>query len=335
MLYPSILFLKRRLSRRFNKAFCFWTAEGAEPVGDCLDVTLIGDACLHLTRVRYWPKTNFRLWTLAESNKRLLQEFYALRDDQVGTISRYSLVPIQTKFINWPDLSQGVTFIASARASRRKGWVSTFEFIAELQRRFPGKIDLEICGPGWVLPKKNLLHLNEWINKSSLEKPPINLGDKGFDWIPRDKKKRIFIQFSSDFFEDFGVSAAQAEAVGLPCLVTDHAGLAEMHTAIKIPLEVLGPFFEKPQKLKQQAIKAVDFFLRSYQPGRTRIKKIARTDSAKPTPISYDELKRITDRLKESEKKFLSTLHNRQRYPKKGAGGKLMKRIMKALAPVS
>lgn len=148
-------------------------------------LVLLGDSPYFFSFPTRWPlEGNFYLWTLCSSLRNLLINYVGLPADSVGLISRYDLFPMTTPSYK---LSEVDSLIYSGRDVPGKLVSSLREVSHQLG------LPLNECGPGL-------------------------LQDHGQEWVSKYKGRPAFITFSHYRFEDFSVSAAEAQSWGLPVI---------------------------------------------------------------------------------------------------------------------
>lgn len=198
-----------------------------------------------------WPTDRkFRFYTLSHAHKELLiNAFPKFQKKQISVIPRYAIFPIKKKtsleMINW---NRSLKLIFSGRFEDQDKNLDVVTKVAHcLQTVYDIDLELVICGPG---KNSSDIHFSElkW------KKQPIFLGDLGTNWLKKISGNKVLMHFSTSVREDFGVSIAQAQELGLPVILSDWGGHKDVDQGIfiKIPARLI-----KQGKKNERAIRKI------------------------------------------------------------------------------
>ncbi|MES2854843.1 MAG: hypothetical protein V4692_03215 [Bdellovibrionota bacterium] len=223
---PSVPMLDAAMSKFFESrsSESFKMVRGTDQTWpqtkNTIDVVLYSSAVARLTDRRLWNvRQKYRLWTLSSRLSHLITEMSGIPSANVGTIDRYQL--FRAKNLKY-DLESSDSFVVANRAAPGKNSYLSLALAMSLksQKRY-SKHRIYICGPS--LPKSPLS--NEF-------KDVEVLGDLGKNWVREIPARRpVLISLSLLPNEDFGVSIAQAQASGMPVIISDWYGHGDVHRA--------------------------------------------------------------------------------------------------------
>lgn len=182
------------------------------------DIVLMGDV-LSLLQFIDFSKDNplIRLWCLSHKHAELISEIFQIPISYIGVIPRYKLFRIMKNPRMFPTPKEPMTLVLASRWIIHKKNKQALELSDLLRNKweadvriihaFPSKLDLQTA-------KKFIDDLK--IRDIEL----ITKGKNWFNFIEKHYPNPVFISLSNDIFEDFGVSLAQVEARGWPCILS-------------------------------------------------------------------------------------------------------------------
>lgn len=187
-------------------------------------IVLFGNYLRSLSEMALWPGQEVRIWVLSTSIQKIVCEFTKLQKDQVGVISRNEILNAQ----NFKkDLSKN--FFYSGRISRQKNISELILISYFLQTHYDANYQLELVGEFDQLNQDDLgrfdykfayqENINQLIANLVFKTPPIFHGKfSKSDWLKVVQGEKSFINVSTFFMEDYGMSVQQA-------LAYEHSGL--------------------------------------------------------------------------------------------------------------
>jgi glycosyltransferase involved in cell wall biosynthesis len=202
----------------------------ADACGQKPNLVLQGGVLAQLANCQSWPVRNMRLWVLSQAMKNLLITIYGLEEREIGVIPRYTLFPLRAQFCY--SKHAPLNFIYAGRITPEKGVLHLLHFVSRLQMTTALDASLTLCGDLMSTAPPN----SSWSSISKAEwgrtvsqtlqqlpwkkKPQIVSGLGPTEWINLKRKNPIYINFSQSTHEDFGVSLAQAQALGWPAVLS-------------------------------------------------------------------------------------------------------------------
>jgi glycosyltransferase involved in cell wall biosynthesis len=211
--HPSIRILTSKLRRAIRPAsdvihFFSHAHRPKEKTRDVQDLVCLGDAPLALLEPE-WINTRgtYRVWTYSSALYRVMTEYIGLDAAKVGYIDRYKFFDLSKKRYS---LGSSQSFVIAQRDFPGKNLAAALELAFELRRtKFP-RHPIYVCGPR---AEPSALQGYDGITF---------LGDLGSHWFNDPHLRRAaLVNLSTSHHEDFGISIAQAQARGMPIIVSD------------------------------------------------------------------------------------------------------------------
>jgi hypothetical protein len=215
-----------------------------------LHVVLMGDFVSQILKYEKWPRRPMHLWVLSTAVKNVLVQLFGFPENSVGVIPRYELFPIKKRLRPFPSIDSEWTMIFGGRIVPSKNLDFALRTVSFLQNEFGQKVNLKCFGP---IGNQARLNLHEGLKGSFEErirslcenlpfkmKPEFLPAQSGKQWL--EGKNSVCISFSSFHMEDLGVSIAQAQTNGMPCIMTEWGGHADVvgSNIFKFPIHYLG-----------------------------------------------------------------------------------------------
>lgn len=203
------------------------------------DVLLMGKYFERLFQLDYWPNTEFNLFCLSSQIRNILINVFSIESDVIGCLSRYELFPIKNKTIKPFCLTKTTHFFFSGRLSAQKNIEFLIYTIFYLQIFYSSEIKLTLIGNFDNEYHHDLLgfHFMDYSSKitkilSDLPwigcRPDIISGLGEHSWIPKIPNEGVFFSTSSLISEDFSVTSAQLQQLGIPQLVPFWGGFKDV-----------------------------------------------------------------------------------------------------------
>lgn len=301
--------LKQALKSFFNsEPFIYFDAENesltSEWIQACLNkntvnVVLVGSPLSRFAQINLWPE-RLILWVLDQSQKNVLINFAKIPAQKINVIPRYELFPILKRQRAFPKINDKFTLVYGGRFATAKGVFHCINLAKTLQVDYGLKVELHLCGHfDQMTPHNHLYSLSESdFKKVLLSKiktndwttpPALHLHENEDSWLKLKYQNPVFISLSQHTHEDFGVSLAQAQENGWPCILSPwgahHSAIQRNVFFIKNNFSV----FSEQKKVESDAqLFAEDFvhFLKN----KAKTNKTKLPKSRKTVPISRPEI---------------------------------------------
>jgi glycosyltransferase involved in cell wall biosynthesis len=198
-----------------------------------LHIVFLGGFLGRFLNAGLWPSHPYQLWVMCHSAKTSLTRITGLEPSLIGVIPRYQLFPVQKRPQKFPTLGKPMTLIFAGRISRVKGVFTILAFANRLQMHHRLPIKLVFLGEfaetqpaDRSAPLISSAQLKEQvyarIKSLSWSQAPDFVHSLGpSEWTKLKWENPIFVSLSQLTHEDFGVSLAQAQALGWPCILSD------------------------------------------------------------------------------------------------------------------
>ncbi len=214
------------------------------PTTQILDVVLFGDFLEELAKFGEWPKKNsYRIWVLCQSARDVLVELVGFEKNQIGVLPRQALFPQITPEHEFPPSDSNFTLVYSGRFVSNKNFDIFLRVASELQTEY-GFRNMKVKAYGFypVLEQElsstfaYLVLKLKWINA-----PEFYTEAGPHEWVTDTKGDSVIMSLSKHRREDFGVSVAQAQVAGWPCILSDWGGHRDVSGAnvLKIPAPLI------------------------------------------------------------------------------------------------
>lgn len=251
--WPSISFLKPKIKKFLaaQGAKCVLFADDSLPLilnrkfksTDTIDIVLFGNFLSDILNCYTWPNKKLRIWVLCERSKNCLVKIFKIKPTHVGVIPRSAIFEPQRRR---PAVSpeKEITFVYSGRVSRCKNIETLIFTVWNLQNKYDAKLIILGKADGLGIPSKgikdissvqyakkiqSLIYRLKWKEKPNWIK---NLGPN--EWKNKKFKNPILINLSTHTKEDFNVSAAQAEQMQWPAILSDWGAFADTQFRFKL-----------------------------------------------------------------------------------------------------
>lgn len=180
-----------------------------------------------------WPNKNFKFWCLSSKVQMVLIDLLKLPADSINVIPRYQLFE-KNQFLKYCDLKQDVQIVYSGRLSSQKNIEMVLAFGEILKEKIHKKVEILLLGEWDNLAPKNRGRYQINSYQKIVEKFQSNLKIKQSvsfihhlnyeEWLNQLSSNCILVNFSNFVCEDFGVSIAQAQQLGIPIILSKWGG---------------------------------------------------------------------------------------------------------------
>lgn len=301
--YPSLMILQDKVSDYFHRIHGTYTSAFPNhacdliwPGQEIIDVVLFGDALQTIVWAKNWPrKPKYRLWVLCHDMKRIINDLVGIPLSSIGVIPRYEIFPMPQSPYPLPSTKENFHFVMSSSYALSKNIELTIGVVNEIQKRSQGEVKLTICSPK---PEEYLAR--NAIKKLKWKFTPEIKGDLGLNWQETLPKDSVMINFSTNLFEDFGVSAAQAQEVGFPLIVSDwgaHKDLAG-ENILKVPPSVFGHHITK-ENMQSRITRTVDFIEKALNEPPSTFPKLC--EHLKPKALNIEQILNYTSKFESQD----------------------------------
>lgn len=237
-----------------------------------IQVVLFGGFLDRIFESGIWPEKKYTFWCLTPKVKIVMVELLGFPDVAINIIPRYDLFPKMNPERQF-DLKSDLQLIYSGRLSAQKNIEMFLAFAAILQEKTEKLVSVYLLGE-WDnhMPKsRGRFEIESYRNTVEIfqqrlhfnEAPRVidNLGHE--EWLSVIKKNCLLVNFSTFYCEDFGVSVAQAQSLGLPMLLSRWGAHCDVEAknVSWVNVSDIGESFLPAEKIILQAHVVVDKFL--------------------------------------------------------------------------
>jgi len=203
-----------------------------------VNVLLLGAAVENFFQCEQWPNKKYRFFCLSSRIKKIFLDLCFFSESEISVIDRYDLFPADLMKARWPNAQEDWNFVYAGRISDHKNIDFLLYFIFFLQLLRKNKVTLTLAGPFDNMTHRYVPHslygsyekrFFQILEKLPWQEKPKYLGIRDSeDWKDVGEDNPIYINFSSFIFEDFSVSAAQAQSWGWPVVLTQWGGFLDV-----------------------------------------------------------------------------------------------------------
>jgi radical SAM protein with 4Fe4S-binding SPASM domain len=235
-----------------------------------VDIILFGNFFRRVSECKEWPK-HFRIWVLCQASKETLLHFFNFKDEEISIIPRYELWGINENakpFLQ--NVNSDFDLVYSGRISAVKNIELAVLVAFNLQTLFNYPLTLHLIGPfdnlglqqfGQAYADDYKSRVLELINSLNWIRPPVIHAPTAPNvWPLLPFVNPILINFSTFMMEDFGVSVAQAQEMGWPCILSDWGAHKDIvGKVIKVPSCFLNTRANDHVILHEMSVHVCDF----------------------------------------------------------------------------
>jgi glycosyltransferase involved in cell wall biosynthesis len=206
-----------------------------EETREIVNVVFFGSFLKRFLESANWTPRKYRFWVLCESTRDVLTQLMGVPARQVGVIPRYELYPTGALHREFPKAGEPFTLVFAGRISPTKNIEALVRTVSFLQtdHHIPvrlalfGRFDNELHVDRNPPPDAEVFsdyeaRIRDTIADCEWNEKPRLIQDCGpEEWYRRKLENPVLISLSTFLGEDFGVSIAQAQGLGWPCLLSD------------------------------------------------------------------------------------------------------------------
>lgn len=236
---------EKYISSRFNSRPWFpgnFRLPQIVDTGEILHVVLFGDYLEEIQKFQHWPrKEKYRLWVLCHSVRNVLINLLGFNENQIGVFDRQDLFSVPSKVRKIPKKDSEFNLVYSGRFVMNKNFNIFLRVASLLQTEFGFK-NMKVNAFGFYpyLEKASAFHFLtlklKWFH------PPQFYSTSGpSEWMGKCHGENVLMTLSRHRKEDFGVSVAQAQSEGWPCIVSDWGGHRDLRqtNVLKVPVDLI------------------------------------------------------------------------------------------------
>jgi glycosyltransferase involved in cell wall biosynthesis len=198
-----------------------------------ISIVLLGGFLERIFETGNWPDKNYSFFCLSTRVKKILTEMFFFPEDTVCVIARKEIFPTSPKLTSL-DLKKDIHLFYSGRLSSQKNIELVIAFYKVLEEKLENNIRLSFYGE-WDnnIPKSRGRYIIEsfqsevesFQNKLIFKNKPRYIhGLKSDQWIKDLDSHSVLLNFSTFVCEDYGVSVAQTQSLGLPMILSNWGG---------------------------------------------------------------------------------------------------------------
>lgn len=194
-----------------------------------VQVVLFGGFLDRIFESGNWPDKNYTFWCLTPKVKAVMVELLGFPETVIKIIPRYDLFP-KVNQERQLDLNSDLQLVYSGRLSAQKNIEMFLAFAAILQEQTENLVSVYLLGE-WDnhMPKSRGRFEIESYQKTVeifqkklyFKEAPLVINNLDHEqWLSLIQNNCLLVNFSTFYCEDFGVSVAQAQSLGLPMLLS-------------------------------------------------------------------------------------------------------------------
>lgn len=219
-----------------------------------------------------WPDKKFTFWCLSSKVQKILINLFNFVPASVNVISRYELFE-KSSDEKKLDLNSDIQIIYSGRLSSQKNIEMLLAFSSILQEKTDKNIELLLLGEwdnhipkhrGRYVIESYQKHIADFCEEINLQITPKFINHLGHhEWPELLGDNCLMANFSTFVCEDFGVSVAQAQALGIPMILSKWGGHCDVEAGNIHWVEVneIGESFSSKEQILLKAQIVVEKFL--------------------------------------------------------------------------
>lgn len=237
-----------------------------------IQVVLFGSFFERIFETGNWPDKNYTFWCMCKRVKNILTEVCSFPENSVKCIPRYNLFNRGTsKNI---DFDKPVKLVYSGRLSSQKNIEFFLAFASSVDKLSSSAVHTILLGK-WDnrIPKHRgryvidsyLSNINKFLSKLKFTNLPVFIEDLNTEeWLNYLEGNSLMVSFSTSIAEDYGVSVAQAQELGIPLMISDWGGHGDVEgsNVYHIPLNMIGESFSADEKILLYAEKLAQAFMK-------------------------------------------------------------------------
>jgi glycosyltransferase involved in cell wall biosynthesis len=249
-----------------------------------------------------WPKKNYSFWTLSSNVGKILVEMLKFPKETIKIIPRNALF-VKNHSEKKINLNQEIQVVYSGRLSSQKNIEMLLAFSAILQEQLDVDVEVLLLGE-WdnQIPKNRGRYIissyqqsvEEFKEKLNFKIEPRIISNLDHDgWLEEVKSNAILVNFSTFVCEDFGVSIAQAQSLGMPMILSNWGGHSDViaENCFLVEFQDIGESLSVDEQIILKAQIVVSKFLDNKL--RINNKKVNNNFSSDHCSLNLDDLQKI------------------------------------------
>ncbi len=291
-----------------------------------VDIVFFGSFLQRFFESGNWVSHSVRFWVLCNSVKRVLVEDIGIPDEAINVIPRYALYPKADNIAVFPRKNEEISFVYAGRISESKNIEALVYITYYLQKNFAMKIKLYLIGNADNVSsiyslkedqfnfEKRLFELMG--NLDWLIQPEVISEVEQGEWRKMKFANKLYVSFSTYNCEDYGVSVAEAQEHGWPCLLSNWGGYKEVEGShvLKVPSSYLIESSGEQIALKYRCRYAASWIYKNWEN-----RSIIKDDKAK---VKNNEVYLPIKKIDKIRKKFIEKYGTPTLYLARGQANK-------------
>jgi glycosyltransferase involved in cell wall biosynthesis len=198
-----------------------------------ITVIFLGGFLERIFETGNWPDKKYTFFCLSSRVKRVLTKMFNFPDESIRVIPRREIFSESKKLIPL-NLKDDLHLFYSGRFSSQKNIEMILAFYKALEEATTTKVTLTFFGEwdnnipknrGRYIIESYEKEIDEFIGKLPFKNPPQFITNLNSDeWIKKANAQSLLVNFSTFVCEDYGVSIAQAQEIGIPMLLSNWGG---------------------------------------------------------------------------------------------------------------
>lgn len=234
-----------------------------------IQVVLFGGFLERIFESGNWPDKEFTFWCLSSKVKKILIEVLDFPINSIRTIDRQSLFNKPQNPIDL-DLDKISQIYYSGRLSSQKNIEMFLAFTSEFQKKVSREIEVTLFGD-WDnhAPKNRGRYIIDsyqdavvsFQKKLEFSSPPKFIHSLShYEWPSQIKGNAMMANFSTFVCEDFGVSVAQSQELGIPMILSKWGGHCDVNAINShwVDIDDIGESFSFEDKIVLKAKSVVN-----------------------------------------------------------------------------
>lgn len=237
-----------------------------------IQVVLFGSFFEKIFETGSWPEKNYTFWCMCKRVKNILTEICAFPEASVQCIPRYEIFSLGSP--RALSLDQPINLVYSGRLSSQKNIEFFLAFAASVGHLSSVEVHTTLLGKwdNWIPKHRGRYviesyqnNINKFLSKLKFKNSPVFIEDLGSEeWLNYLEGNSLLVSFSTSIAEDYGVSIAQAQELGVPLMISDWGGHGDVEgdNVYHVPLSMIGESFSADEKVLLYAEKLALKFIK-------------------------------------------------------------------------
>jgi glycosyltransferase involved in cell wall biosynthesis len=240
--YDSIVMLEQKLTHYFQEPYHF-LVRNFNTKYKYSNLVYTGNFLSELFKTQlFLENREYGLFCLCSRVRAIMSTFFDIPKESISVIDRYKLFPMLESEQSFPEHGQSWTMVYAGRicpaknidALIRVNSILQMKYNEDVQLYLYGNFDLDESVYPYTRQTSYKSYIEHLISSLPFKKKPILGGKVATEaWMNQSFINPVYCSFSSSHHEDFGVSAAQANQLGWPMILTNvgaHVDIVNLST---------------------------------------------------------------------------------------------------------